>query len=175
MAKFVLKAYYRFTRDIEVRAPAVAYFLLSQLSFYMPQGNRSVTINFYWVKGAFQTALAVLLDDSVPDIAATEAEQYTEFDTKNHCPSLYENYRRQGQRLVCLCFYEYTSQIFVQTLVVAAGHTICFLFKDMYPQYTTYIQVSVNSRESLIILSLCGSFIRFQDIDNSVLSNISRI
>ena len=29
MAKFVLKAYYRFIRDIEVGAPLVAYFLLN--------------------------------------------------------------------------------------------------------------------------------------------------
>ncbi|KAH6701352.1 hypothetical protein BKA61DRAFT_681549 [Leptodontidium sp. MPI-SDFR-AT-0119] len=38
MAKFVLKAYYRFTRDTEVGAPAVAHFLLQQPSFYMPRG-----------------------------------------------------------------------------------------------------------------------------------------
>ena len=48
----------------------------------MPQGGRSVTINFYWVKGAFKTTLTALLDNSVPDIAAIEAEQYTEFDSK---------------------------------------------------------------------------------------------
>ena len=29
MAKFALKAYYRFMRDMEVGAPAVAYFLLN--------------------------------------------------------------------------------------------------------------------------------------------------
>ena len=47
MAKFILKAYYRFIRDIEVRASAVAYFLLNQLSFYMLLGGQSITINFY--------------------------------------------------------------------------------------------------------------------------------
>jgi hypothetical protein len=35
MAKFVLKVYYRFTRDTEVGAPAVAYFFLNQSSFYI--------------------------------------------------------------------------------------------------------------------------------------------
>src|SRR3981189_426059 len=64
MAKFALKAYHRFTRDTEVGAPAVAHFLLNQPSFYMPQGGRSVTINFYWVKVAFQTTLTALLNTS---------------------------------------------------------------------------------------------------------------
>ena len=39
MAKFTLKAYYRFIRDIEVRAPIVAYFLLNQPLFYMLEGS----------------------------------------------------------------------------------------------------------------------------------------
>jgi hypothetical protein len=47
MSKFVLKAYNRFTRDIEVGAPAVAHFLLGQPSAYIPKGDKSVTINFY--------------------------------------------------------------------------------------------------------------------------------
>ena len=47
MSKFALKAYNRFTRDVEVGAPAVAHFLLSQLSAYIPKSNKSVTINFY--------------------------------------------------------------------------------------------------------------------------------
>jgi hypothetical protein len=74
IAKFALKAYHRFTRDIEVGAPTVAYFLLNQPSFYMPQGGRSVTINFYWVKVAFQTTLTALLNTSGPDFALIEAE-----------------------------------------------------------------------------------------------------
>jgi hypothetical protein len=140
----------------------------------MPQGSRSVTINFYWVKGAFQTALAALLDDSGPDIAATEAEQYTEFNSQSRRPSLYENYRKRGQRLAGLCFYEYASQIFVQTFVAAAGRAMCFLFEDTHPQHATHVQVSVNSSESLATPSLCGSFTRFRDTDNSVLSTTSR-
>lgn len=130
MAKFALKAYHRFTRDTEVGAPAVAHFLLNQPSYYMPEGGRSVTINFYWVKGAFQIALATLLDGSGPDTAVTEAEQYTEFDPESRRPSLYENYRKRGLRLANLCFYEYASQIFIQTYSAAAGRAMCFLFED---------------------------------------------
>jgi hypothetical protein len=47
MAKFALKAYYRFIRDTKVGALIVAHFLLNQPSFYMPQRGRSITINFY--------------------------------------------------------------------------------------------------------------------------------
>jgi len=47
MSKFALKAYNRFTRDVEVGAPAVAHFLLGQPSAYIPKGDKSVTINFY--------------------------------------------------------------------------------------------------------------------------------
>jgi len=61
MSKFALKAYNRFTRDIEVGAPTVAYFLLRQPSAYIPKGNKSVIINFYWVKVHFQKALNNLL------------------------------------------------------------------------------------------------------------------
>jgi hypothetical protein len=174
MAKFALKAYHRFTRDTEVGAPAVAHFLLNQPSFYMPRGSRSVTINFYWVKCAFQRTLASLLDDSGPDIAAIEAEQYTEFDSESRRPNLYENYRKRGQRLAALCFYEYASQIFVQTFAAAAGRSMCFLFENTHPQHTTHVQVSVNSRESLATPSLCGSFTRFRDTEHSVLSDTSR-
>ena len=47
MSKFALKAYNRFTRDVEVGAPAVAHFLLGQPSTYIPKGDKSVTINFH--------------------------------------------------------------------------------------------------------------------------------
>jgi hypothetical protein len=47
MFKFVLKAYNRFIRDMEVGAPAVAHFLLRQLFAYVLKGDKSVTINFY--------------------------------------------------------------------------------------------------------------------------------
>jgi PIF1-like helicase/helitron helicase-like protein len=171
MAKFALKAYHRFTRDTEVGAPAVAHFLLNQPSFYMPQGGRSVTINFYWVKVAFQTTLTALLNKSSPDFALIEAEQYTEFDSETRRPTLYENYRKRGQRLAGLCFYEYSSQIFIQTFAAAAGRTMCFLFEDTHPQHMTHVQVSVGSKESLATPSLCGSFTRFRDTDNSVLSS----
>jgi hypothetical protein len=174
MAKFALKAYHRFTRDTEVGAPAVAHFLLKQPSFYMPQAARTVTINFYCVKGAVKTAVAALLDETIPDIAAIESEQYTEFDTENRRPSLYENYRKRGQRLADLCFYEYASQIFVQTLAAAAGRAMCFLFEDTHPQYSTHVQVSVNSKESLATPSLCGSFTRFHDITNKATLDTSR-
>jgi hypothetical protein len=47
MSKFALKAYNRFTRDVEVRALAVAHFLLGQPSVYIPEADKSITINFY--------------------------------------------------------------------------------------------------------------------------------
>jgi hypothetical protein len=123
------------------------------------------------VKVAFQTTLATLLDRSAPNIDVLEAEQYTTFDSETRCPTLYKNYRKRGQRLAGLCLYEYSSQIFVQTFVGAAGRAIYFLFEDTYPQYTTYVQVLVSSRETLATPSLYGSFTRFRDTDNSVLSS----
>ncbi len=69
ISKFALKAYNRFTRDIEVGAPAVAHFLLGHPSFYVPDKKKSSTINFYWVKTYFRTALTNLLNassDSMP-------------------------------------------------------------------------------------------------------------
>jgi hypothetical protein len=47
ISKFALKAYNRFTKDAEVGAPTVAYFLLRQPSVYMPKGDKSIIINFY--------------------------------------------------------------------------------------------------------------------------------
>ena len=47
MAKFALKAYYRFIKNTKVKTPIVAHFLFNQLSFYMPLKGRSITINFY--------------------------------------------------------------------------------------------------------------------------------
>jgi hypothetical protein len=85
------------------------------------------------VKVAFQTTLTALLNKSGPDFALIEAEQYTEFDSETRRPTLYENYRKRGQRLAGLYFYEYLSQIFIQTFTAAAGRTIYFLFEDIYP------------------------------------------
>jgi hypothetical protein len=102
----------------------------------------------------------MLLDNSAPDIAKTEAEQYTKFDLESRCAFLYKNYRRHGQQLAGLCFYEYVSQIFVQTFAAATGCIMCFLFKETHPQHITHVQVSVNFIESLATPSLCGSFIR---------------
>lgn len=64
MSKFALKAYNRFTRDVEVSAPAVAHFLLGQLSAYIPKGNKSITINFYWIKINVQKVLNGLLNET---------------------------------------------------------------------------------------------------------------
>ncbi|KFZ04582.1 hypothetical protein V501_09131, partial [Pseudogymnoascus sp. VKM F-4519 (FW-2642)] len=64
MSKFALKAYNRFTRDVEVGAPAVAHFLLGQPSAYIPKGDKSVTINFYWVKTNVRKVLNSLLDET---------------------------------------------------------------------------------------------------------------
>jgi hypothetical protein len=47
ISKFALKAYNRFTRGVEVGAPAVAHYLLGQPSAYIPKSDKSVTINFY--------------------------------------------------------------------------------------------------------------------------------
>ena len=47
MSKFTLKAYNRFTRDVEVGALVVAYFLLKQPFTYILKGDKSITINFY--------------------------------------------------------------------------------------------------------------------------------
>ena len=118
--------------------------------------------------------LAILLDNSGPDITVKEAEQYTKFDLESRRPSLYKNYRRRGQELVGLYFYKYTSQIFIQIFTAATGRTIYFLFKNIYPQHATHVQVSVNLRESLTTPSLYGSFTRFQNTKNSILSSISR-
>ena len=65
------------------------------------------------MKGAFQTTLTTLLDDSGPNIAVIEAEQYTKFDLESRRLTLYKNYRKQGQRLAGLYFYKYASQILV--------------------------------------------------------------
>jgi hypothetical protein len=59
MSKFALKAYNRFTRDVEVGAPAVAHFLLGQPSAYIPKSDKSVTINFYWVKTNIRRVLNI--------------------------------------------------------------------------------------------------------------------
>jgi hypothetical protein len=64
MSKFVLKAYNRFTRDVEAGALAVAHFLFGQPSAYIPKGDKSVTINFHWVKINVRKVLNSLLDET---------------------------------------------------------------------------------------------------------------
>jgi hypothetical protein len=170
MSKFALKAYNRFTRDVEVGAPAVAHFLLGHPSGYIPESDKSVTINFYWVKIHFRKVLnSLLLGESSSEEISETANQYTNFDGRIRRPSIYENYEHRGTRLAHLCFYEYASQIFVQTLKGAKDRTYCFPFDPTHPLHATHIQVSVSSLKSLKTPSLCGSFTSMTERDNDVL------
>jgi hypothetical protein len=169
MSKFALKAYNRFTKDAEVGAPAVAHFLLGQPSAYVPKGDKSITINFHWVKVHFRKALNDLLSKQSFGGAAETADQYINFDSRTRRPSMYENYEHRGARLRHLCFYEYASQIFVQTFKGASGRILCFPFESTHPLHATHIQVSVDSVKSLKTPSLCGSFTSISDWDNAVL------
>jgi hypothetical protein len=170
MSKFALKAYNRFTKDTEVGAPSVAHFLLGQPSVYIPKGDKSVTINFHWVKVHFQKALNDLLNENIEETVET-VNQYVSFDGRTRRPTLYENYKQRGARLKYLCFYEYTSQIFVQTFKGASGRVLCFPFEIVHLLYSTHIQVSVGSGKALQTLSLCGSFTSISERDNTILDN----
>ena len=169
MSKFALKAYNRFTRDVEVGAPAVAHFLLGQPSAYVPRSERSVTINFYWVKANVRKVLNSLLDETSNEDIAESANQYVNFDGRTRRTSIYENYEHRGSRLSHLCFYEYACQIFVQTFKGAKNRTLLFPFDPSHPLHATHIQVSVSSLKSLKTPSLCGSFTSMSDKDTDVL------
>ena len=124
MSKFALKAYNRFTRDVKVGALAVAHFLLRQPSVYIPKGDKSVTINFYWVKTNVRKVLNSLLNESTEKDVAESTNQYVNFDGRTRRTSIYKNYEHRGTRLAHLCFYEYMSQIFIQTFKGAKNRTL---------------------------------------------------
>ena len=174
MSKFALKAYNRFTRDVEVGAPAVAHFLLGQPSAYIPKSDKSVTINFYWVKINVRRVLNSLLDESTDEDVAESANQYVNFDGRTRRTSIYENYEHRGARLAHLCFYEYASQIFMQTFKGAKNRAFLFLFDPSHPLHMTHIQVSVSSLKSLKTPSLCGSFTSMSEKDTDVLDTTLR-
>jgi hypothetical protein len=174
MSKFALKAYNRFTRDVEVGAPAVAHFLFRQPSAYIPKSDKSVTINFYWVKINIRRVVNSLLDETNPEVIAESANQYVKFDGRTRRPSIYENYEHRGTRLAHLCFYEYAAQIFVQTFKAAKNRAFCFPFDPTHPLHTTHIQVSVSSLKSLKTPSLCGSFTSMSEPDNDILDTTLR-
>ena len=100
MSKFALKAYNRFTRDVEVGALAVAHFLLGQPSAYIPKSDKSVTINFYWVKTNVRKVLNSLLDETSNEDMAESANQYVNFDGRTRRTSIYENYEHRGPDLL---------------------------------------------------------------------------
>lgn len=169
MSKFALKAYNRFTRDVEVGAPAVAHFLLGQPSAYTPKADKSITINFYWVKTNVRKVINGLLNETGDDDVAESANQFVNFDGRTRRTSIYENYEHRGSRLSHLCFYEYASQIFIQTFKGAKNRTFLFPFDPSHPLYATHIQVSVGSLKSLKTPSLCGSFTSMSENDTDVL------
>ncbi|KAL5351051.1 hypothetical protein ACLOAV_004625 [Pseudogymnoascus australis] len=144
MFKFALKAYNRFTRDVEVGAPPVAYFLRGQPSAYIPKG------------------------DSDGDVAES-ANQYVNFDGRTRRTSICENYEHRGARLAHLCFYEYASQIFMQTFKSARNRAFLFPFDPSHPLHMTHIQVSVGSLKLLKTPSLCGSFTSMSEKDADIL------
>ena len=73
-----------------------------------------------------------------------------------------------------LCFYEYASQIFVQTFKGAKDRAFCFPFDPTHPLHTTHVQVSVSSLKSLKTPSLCGSFTSMSEQDNDILDTTLR-
>lgn len=91
MSKFALKACNRFTRNVEVGALAVAHFLLEQPSAYIPKGDKSITINFYWVKINIRRILSCLLVETSTEGISESANQY-----RTRRPSVYENYEHRG-------------------------------------------------------------------------------
>ena len=169
MSKFALKAYNRFTRDVEVGAPAVAHFLLGQPSAYIPTSDKSVTINFHWVKISIRRVVNSLLDEPTDKGVAEFANQYINFDGRTRRTSIYQNYEHRGARLAHLCFYEYASQIFIQTFKGANNRAFLYLFDPSHPLHTTHIQVSVSSLKSLKTPSLCGSFTSMSKNDTNIL------
>ena len=169
MSKFALKAYNRFTRDVEVGAPAVSHFLLGQPSAYIPKGDKSVTINFYWVKTNVRKVLNSLLDETSDEDVAESANQYVNFDGRTRRTSIYENYEHRGSRLAHLCFYEYACQIFIQTFKSASNRAFLFPFDPSHLLHMTHIQVSVSSLKSLKTPSLCGSFTSMSEKDTNIL------
>ena len=169
MSKFALKAYNRFTRDVEVGAPAVAHFLLGQPSAYIPGADKTITINFYWVKTNIRKALNGLLDEASDEDVAESANQYVNFDGRSRHTTIYENYERRGARLAHLCFYEYAAQIFVQTFKGAKNRALLFPFDPSHPLHATHVQVSVGSVKSLKTPSLCGSFTSMSENDTDIL------
>lgn len=174
MSKFALKAYNRFTRDVEVGALTVAHFLLGQPSAYIPKSDRSVTINFYQVKIHIRRVLNSLLDETSSEGILETANQYINFDGRTRRPSIYKNYEHRDARLAHLCFYEYASQIFVQTFKGAKDRAFRFPFNPSYPLHTTHLQVSVSSLKSLKTPSLCGSFTSMSEQDNDTLNTTLR-
>jgi hypothetical protein len=124
-------------------APAVAHFLLGQPSAYIPKSDKSVTINFHWVKINVWGVLSSLLDETNSEGIAETANQYINFDGRTRRPSIYENYEHRGSRLVHLCFYEYAAKIFVQTFKAAKDRAFCFPFDPIHPLHTTSFS-SVN-------------------------------
>ena len=86
---------YFHTRDVEVGAPAVAHFLLGQPSAYIPKSDKSVTINFYWVKTNVRRVLNSLLDESTDEGVAESADHYVNFDGRTRRTSIYVDVQRR--------------------------------------------------------------------------------
>jgi hypothetical protein len=103
-----------------------------------------------------------------------QQNQYVNFDGRTRRTSIYENYEHRGARLAHLCFYEYASQIFVQTFKGAKNRAFLFSFDPSHPLHTTHIQVSVSSLKSLKTPSLCGSFTSMSEKDTDILDTTLR-
>ena len=88
MSKFALKAYNRFTRGVEVGALVVAHFLLGQPSAYIPKGDKSVMINFYYAKTKVRRVLNSLLNETSDEDVAESANQYVNFDGRTSRTSI---------------------------------------------------------------------------------------
>ncbi|KAH9209870.1 hypothetical protein DL95DRAFT_476269 [Leptodontidium sp. 2 PMI_412] len=92
MSKFALKAYNRFTRDVEVGAPAVAHFLLGQPSAYIPKSDKIRELIFVQTfKGANNRTFLFPFDPSHP-LHATHIQVSVSSLKSLKTPSLYGSF-----------------------------------------------------------------------------------
>lgn len=160
--KFILKAYNRFTRTLEVGAPAVARYLKGHKPYYTSPVGKIINLHTVWlVLYVQQKAEEALQIQSISsDYHDTLDQQYQNFKPGQKTNTIYEDYQFRGNTLRHLCFYEYCAQIEKQKMPKRPNmERQYYQLAAEHPQFESHLQTSIVTVENLAIPCIQGSLI----------------
>lgn len=165
MNKFIIKAYNRFTKTLEVGGPAVARYLKGHNSYYCSPTGKVTTLQVRWLVTYALHLAQDACSSRVQEQGNEErrdafSEQYRTFRPGRTTTTIYQDYELRGPALRNLSLYEYCAQIEVKVVPKRGTQDRQYYqFSTDHPLFSTHVQTSVRDKSQLGTPVLQGSLV----------------